>query len=152
MEALKANELRIGNLVGLEDSEWNGFNQFFEFMENSEVKSFLDDRNKCAIVKTIAEEVELMAYGVDLDFYSYKEIQPIPLTEDWLIRFGFKWSVFHQAIHKEGFDFDLNESSWGGYFLSTFKRGIHIGETIQHVHQLQNLYFALTGTELTLTE
>ena len=141
---MEANELRIGNLVGLEDSEWNGFNQFFEFMENSEVKSFLDDKNKYAIVKTIADEVELMAYGVDLDFYSYKEIQPIPLTEDWLIRFGFEllpWGWVKKSDTGTSLRITTHH-----YFAREGNSSIKI----ESIHQLQNLYFALTGTELTL--
>ncbi len=68
-------------------------------------------------------------------------ISPIPLTEEWLLRFGIEkmhdgnyWNK-KLCIRK-----DRNE------FYALYEQGrIYI----QHVHQLQNLYFALTGEELT---
>lgn len=151
MESLKANELRIGNLVGLNESEWNGFNQFFEFMENSEVKSFLDDNNKFAIVKTIAEEVELIAYDVDLDFYSYKEIQPIKLTEDWLIRFGFirhnlKDVFYSKSYGTNGVAIVKFEPVYDRF---CYQLGTGHNKVLDYVHQLMNLHYAITGSELT---
>ncbi len=75
------------------------------------------------------------------------------LTEDWLLRFGFEkdlvcedWSikkVFPNLTNPEvgdnTFFIFLNEgySTYGKY-------------KFQYVHQLQNLYFALTGEELIL--
>ena len=72
---------------------------------------------------------------------------PIPLTEEWLLRFGFKC-------------FDIDE-------IGTYKKGVFVlvpnakthftctysGRMLRFitcVHQLQNLYFALTGQELTI--
>jgi len=74
------------------------------------------------------------------------DVNPIPLTEQWLLDFG--------AIQKQGrayfigklnFTYEHNE-------LSQFVRFHYSGKVayLQYVHQLQNLYFALTGTELTL--
>ena len=64
----------------------------------------------------------------------------IPLTEDWLIKFGYT---------KEGSNF------WFiGHIVWEYDDGVFIcdknGITLKYVHQLQNLYFALTGKELTL--
>jgi hypothetical protein len=75
---------------------------------------------------------------------------PITLTEEWLLKLGFEWNITHQAIHKEDFGFDLNSLYYGGYSLTTFKKGTTIVCFIQYVHQLQNIYVALTGEELTL--
>tara|TARA_R110000868_G_scaffold256359_2_gene513078 strand:+ start:510 stop:872 length:363 start_codon:yes stop_codon:yes gene_type:complete len=73
--------------------------------------------------------------------------KPIPLTEEWLLRFGFR---------------DLGYGEWekGDIILDNeyTDKGIwNIRETVSHlsidvkyVHQLQNLYFALTGEELTI--
>lgn len=66
-------------------------------------------------------------------------------------RFGFDWSIFHQAYHKVDFKYDISGDFNDGYNVHDFKR---IGVTmvnIKHVHQLQNLYFALTGKELVPT-
>ena len=70
-----------------------------------------------------------------------RNLQPIPLTEEWLERFGFEYS-------------DLNGDS-GLWKIPPFqiygKCNQFIYEyalDVNYVHQLQNLYFALTGEEL----
>lgn len=73
---------------------------------------------------------------------------PIPLTPEILEKAGFEWSIYHQAFHKENFEFDINECFPKGYSLSTFKRRFLIVSKIKYLHQLQNLYYALTGEEL----
>lgn len=86
-------------------------------------------------------------------------IKPIPLTEEWLVRFGFeRYKDYNEFIKEYGnkcdfilFDHktpvaqanDIKENQYYYWFHKT----IHI---IQYVHQLQNLYFALTGEELTI--
>jgi len=111
---MKANELRIGNWV-----------MVFPVKHPQQVCDVMFDS-----VNT--ESVFGQHYG---------EVDPIPLTEDWLLRFGFEkmhdgnyWNK-KLCIRK-----DRNE------FYALYEQGrIYI----QHVHQLQNLYFALTGEELT---
>ena len=72
---------------------------------------------------------------------------PIPLTEEWLIKFGFEESEVFVKV------FLLNQIPIGyGY---AYRKGWQImpeGIEIKHVHQLQNLYFALTGEELTIKD
>ncbi len=80
------------------------------------------------------------------------EIEPIPLTEEWLVKFGLKRS-----------DTDLNRFYMCDVDIYIFtdkeRKPTHIVfnpssgtlyVTLLHAHQLQNLYFALTGEELTL--
>jgi hypothetical protein len=76
--------------------------------------------------------------------------QYLPLTEEILIRAGFKWSIYHQAFHKDEFRFDLNSLQNGGYSLSTFKQNLIIIYKIEYVHQIQNLYWCLIGEELVI--
>lgn len=79
-------------------------------------------------------------------------IAPIPLTEEWLLKFGFendydgcptlnhKASRFQYSINsKELLYQQTPHNDWSGF-------------PCQYVHQLQNLYFALTGEELTIKE
>ena len=83
------------------------------------------------------------------------ELEPIPLTEEWLIKFGFKqWVEFG---HKTG-TFDLMPLCGVSYDIVTKKVLIlekgnpnshWIERKIEYVHELQNLYFALRGQELT---
>jgi hypothetical protein len=76
-------------------------------------------------------------------------IEPIPITEEWILKFGFKRiegncernytnGVFHVFINS------LNEVNFN--FFPNFEWY----KKIKYVHQLQNLYFALTGSELTV--
>ena len=72
-----------------------------------------------------------------------KNFKPIPLTEEWLLKFGFEY-VNHTFRHHK-FCINLHENEL--YVLTETHRVY-----IQHVHQLQNLYFALTNEELILTK
>lgn len=71
--------------------------------------------------------------------------EPILLTEEWLIKFGFE---------TDGITFWKSKADIG-HFKDCFAY-IPCGlasqrrTEIKYVHQLQNLYFALTGEELTI--
>jgi hypothetical protein len=98
------------------------------------------------IVNHGGKDIVLHPFTEDLE-----ECQPIPLTEEWLVKFGFQnddddWLIdiddrncIHINLKKKR---TLLESYDG---LLTVKN-------IEYVHFLQNLYFALTGEELTLKE
>jgi hypothetical protein len=68
--------------------------------------------------------------------------KPIPLTEEWLLRFGFVkgrkdkfWVILeNQLMYKYG---RVYYNSWA-----------ILESQPKYVHQLQNLYFALTNQEL----
>ncbi len=81
----------------------------------------------------------------------------IPLTEEWLLKFGFvKYDVFDD----KGFEINnmiLNNSydkecdGWCFYDGNIAScNNMNFKNPIKHVHQLQNLYFALTGEELNI--
>ena len=71
------------------------------------------------------------------------EIQPIPLTEEWLLKFGFeKFKGNNTDCFLDNFETSCNMELF-------FWKGTQI-KNINYVHQLQNLYFALTEKELTL--
>ena len=80
----------------------------------------------------------------------YSKIKPIPLTEEWLFKFGFDFKKMKK--HRKSYtpehynlnNFSLLISNKGYYVVS------YIPVYIFFVHQLQNLYFALTGAELTV--
>ena len=70
--------------------------------------------------------------------------KPIPLTEEWLLKFGFlKCDNGSFYISFWGRDYYYND-------CTLTMRGVNIQSKIEYVHQLQNLYFALTNEELTL--
>lgn len=77
-----------------------------------------------------------------------KDYRPIPLTEKWLRRFSLiNDDPKHKANFKGGFMFYVGRFR----FTNSVSEGFNNHElslTIKYVHQLQNLYFALTGEEL----
>jgi hypothetical protein len=113
---MKAQDLRIGNLV------WND----------------TQDMPVTVNIKILSEQLYREKKGVGL-------WKPIPLTEEWLWKFGF---LFNGHTWQGSFD-DAN-SEWffknGEFydydeFITRYKR-------ISYVHSLQNLIFAITGEEL----
>lgn len=82
-------------------------------------------------------------------------IEPIPLTEEWLLKFGFVF-LSDIGVYKLKFTIDtqVGDFEFAGVpkSISFISNGLFASGYIQHVHQLQNLYFALTGEELTLKD
>lgn len=79
-------------------------------------------------------------------------IEPIPLTEKWLVKFGFEktdeYDAKHEVLKLRGFaDYSLKHK-----LLEIVGQYPWYNIKIEHVHELQNLYFALTGNELKLKE
>jgi len=89
------------------------------------------------------------------------DFEGIPITEDWLRKFGFSDATYKNGY--TGVDFK------GGNVILDFvlAKPFKIGERqkfyafemqgyrykeVEFVHQLQNLFFALTGTELQLQD
>lgn len=113
---MKAEELRLGNYV------WND-------VQNCPVQVNL---------KILMEQY-------------YREIEgnglwePIKITEDWLIKFGFCRFPGRRYI------FDIS-GFWGCKFIDDGLYFPDLEHIINYVHELQNLHYALTGTELLLKE
>jgi hypothetical protein len=95
--------------------------------------------------------------------WNFDYIKPIPLTEEWLLKFGFK------EVKRYTHDFDEiiygksiivgNENHSEMLIISMPFKACFIGDylsdeeytlniDINNVHQLQNIYFALTNQEL----
>ena len=71
-----------------------------------------------------------------------EDLSPIPLTEEWLLKFGFEKTTNEYYDKNNGLviwiDGQFINIEWKDRFLISYT----------YVHQLQNLYFALTNTEL----
>ena len=77
------------------------------------------------------------------------DIKPIPLTEEWLVKFGFKKTNESEDVEwytLNNFDIAIHEEDNQVYFVFQHM----VLRFIKSVHQLQNLHFALTQTELTV--
>lgn len=136
---MKASELRIGNLVGV---SWNNIFS--------------------TVIEITTDDVKLKD-----GFATYNQLQPIPLTEEWLLKFGFKKypdcrDTFQQQYY-DSFQFEIDrftiisfsivqgfphlvDCNYNRRYRSEENKKEHL---IKYVHQLQNLYFALTNEELT---
>jgi hypothetical protein len=119
------------------------------------------------IIDLTERTISLSSYGIHLiDCDEKTKINLIPITEEWLKKFEFKKqnSIKHYLLYTvktkhqqyfsvsemlDGYE-DPNELS-----LKEIKKywsfdGNKYDAKIKYVHQLQNLYFALTGEELKL--
>ncbi len=75
---------------------------------------------------------------------------PIPITEDWFLRFGFeKCGSCHMKINlNDSYSYLLIDKDSAKY-AQVCRNGLATCDApCQYVHQLQNLYHALTGIDL----
>ena len=123
---IQANELRLTNLV-------------------------LNPDDKICLIKEISQIGTVVVN--QLDFwrsdnafgYSTNEIKPIPLTEEILLKCGFTNTGGYISFYNGDFGLIWNEDH-----ISLQVEGQWLTLKVKSLHQLQNLYFALTQTELTI--
>lgn len=119
---IQPQELRIGNYV------------------EYRIQDELDDRKEWWELSIIdSTDLQILESGIDDDY------RAIPLTEEILLKFGFFKKLGNYEL--ENFRFHISQPmNFDGF---VFCEGYSvITDKIQFVHQLQNLYFALTGEEL----
>ena len=75
------------------------------------------------------------------DFYQAMEI-----SKDWLLKLGFKYNEFEDMYQNNGYDVDIEDGVYCHFYFCEYGDWY---KDIDYVHQLENLYFALTGEELT---
>ena len=121
-------------------------------MEVKELKignwvSFISDDNFCQ-VSSIVDDLEVVCL-ISTNISSERGVDdynPIPLTEEWLLKFGFYWDKkkVYLCLNEDLFRIRYSHNQ-----VSLFQFGeCIVVSPIKHVHQLQNLYFALTNKEL----
>jgi len=122
-KTIAANELRIGNWVSYGDNKFKkvDFGVLIEIHQQS-----LATHND---------------YGI--------RIQPIPLTSEILEKCGFIKNDIDVYSTIEINDFEIQENE-NVFRFSVNDGEYNLGKEIKFVHQLQNLYFALTGEELNI--
>jgi hypothetical protein len=128
---IKANELRIGNIVNIspkDSPDW--------------------------LIESCVRTESLIAF-----LKGYTVITPIQITEDWLLKFGLipdersgLFSASERIRELSSKDIGIKYCSF--FFNSRLGRWMDCQTRVcvDSVHQLQNLYFALTGEELTVKE
>lgn len=125
---MNARELRIGNFI----QDRAGKNLQIDWFERDVV---------CMNMNVSGINVHPLTEDI-------KYIKPIPLTEEWLFRFGLvkqlengrakKMKIWKCPIYKTSNGLNY------GFTIYAFAKKLNI----LYVHQLQNLYFALTNNEL----
>jgi hypothetical protein len=124
---MKSNELRIGNLVQCLDIE---------------TEQWCVDK-----VSDINEDDFYTKDESEGNAIANMEIKPIPLTEEWLIKFGFRSNPYEDKYELGNFHVQCNKTR---VYLELWIELDICHVDLKHVHTLQNLYFALTGEELTI--
>lgn len=119
---MQVNEIRIGNLTKQ--------GEIVQIRENS-------------------ARVEYLFEGILKQSYvNYINLEPIPLTEEILLNCGFELinnEFYRTKNHELNLFWTVNKNKMIPEY--TEKRLV-TGYDFKHLHQLQNLYFALTGKEL----
>lgn len=114
------------------------------------------------VIRALHHDVVLHSWakGGDNYYSSYNQIEGFPLTPEWLDKLGFTVSsnnlVYDHPTPKvpEDEHKDLGTCYPSFFFNERLGRWMdcHTRVCVDHIHQLQNLYFALTGEELTLKQ
>ena len=130
---MKANELRIGNYVNYEQTT----HLITCINIDYSISLWVDKRGEEHLYQ-----------------HQNNEIKPIPLTEEWLIKFGFKhsnkdWYELNDTNIYEGTLNICLKQKCSTLTCMSGKNELMLCKPFDYVHQLQNLYFALTGEELT---
>ncbi len=142
---IKPTELRIGNLVKVA----------------SFGKPKLDEENKMedgfGFRLFVVNSSVIRSFSLDSDYL----ISPIPITMEWLIKLGFTqdkkglWSpsnCWHKYAFRP-FNFGLIKNDDQGTLGLQPEKGDSpvVYALLHYVHQIQNLHFALTEKELTVS-
>lgn len=123
---IKAQELRLGNLV-------------------------LD----YGIIVPVNHLMLSRLVGIEDEGKKCINLSPILITEDWLVKFGFRKCSGSRTYEK--FPVQVHFGDDGRLYVtlefdSTVTGSYSYDTDCEYVHQLQNLYYALTGEELTIKE
>lgn len=123
---MKASELRIGNLIT------------FKNRDSSDTEMFVEVGD---------------LFRIEQDENGYN---PIKLTEEWLLKFGFEKQFKNMPIGRKSYSLILYHNHFcfisyeDDFFVRLYSSTSDFSIEIKYVHQLQNLYFALTNEELIL--
>lgn len=142
---IQPQELRIGNNVNTE----LGIAEVIGIYED-----VVDVKGVSVIDNSSENKISISTRSFE-GCVEHEKIQQIPLTEEILLKLGFEKRE-HKSFFKgkELIYFTFTSNKYGFLIWNTIQNKwwvlgkISISQPI-YVHQLQNLYFALTGEELT---
>ena len=132
------------------------------------------EANELRIGNLTQDKVTKIAYTITANALLYlvackeedKEspIEPIPLTEEWLLKFGFVkdyYRINDQSVPERFIEDDIwrleddlhlycKSGVW--YLMDEYDSLLSFKREMKGVHDLQNLFFALKGKELTINK
>lgn len=104
---------------------------------------------------TIIDTVNIDTLDYLLNYTNSDAVQPIPITEEWLLKFGFEVVrplTFAIKIPKGENKLELIEHPNEYTVIIHGEFGMVRLPMIKYIHDLQNLFFALTHKELELKQ
>ena len=122
MRNMKSSDLRIGNLVDL----------------GNRIAKVTEINHLACVVVDLEETQDTIE--------DYERVKGIILTEEWLLKFGFELDIEDDGYSKGKYKISVSDEGCI-FFIYDSYYPIEICE-FKYIHQLQNLYFALTGEEL----
>jgi hypothetical protein len=120
---MTANEIRIGNY------------HYYHIVDPLDERGEYDD-----VCQIDPDDFRILTQ------FDCPEYKPIPLTEEWLLKFDW-FSVDEGKYTFRDIEYYSISEDGSLYFMNQYT-----ATDIKYVHQLQNLYFALTGNELTINK
>ena len=127
---IKANELRIGNKL-------NFLGDVVTFKNITEIRE-----DGIFWIKTFEPKIESKNF----------HFKPIEITEEWLLKFGFKNKNGQNRYELKHIGMVLLNDSVCVTMYDAYNEVDNSLVLLNYIHQLQNLYFALVGSELQLLE
>ena len=133
---IKHTDLRIGNAVAY---NWSNEEpeRIFMVREIVDRGSFINPEYK----------VRISDKKIGVGSISEENLIPVKLTQEWFEKFGFEAPAEMSAdFQKNGIIIYAGHHEW----WYGFEKDLQV--RLDYVHQLQNLFFALTGEELKIAE
>jgi len=133
---MKPEELRIGNYI-----EYNDIIYFIQ-----DISMFKGQYTSNLFLSSF----DSFATHYNIPIF---DLKPIPLTDNWFIKFGFDilpvMNKFYFKIKYKEVIFGCNNfEMWRHQSENTYNCNGGANTEIKYVHQLQTLYYSLTGKEL----
>lgn len=135
---MKANELRIGNFVSAKTTS-ESFNIISEIGDGGSGRGWY-------------VRLENVNHGVWLEHDGSFLIEGIKINEEWLLKFGFKNKNGQNRYELKHIGMVLLNDSVCVTMYDAYNEVDNSLVLLNYIHQLQNLYFALVGSELQLLE
>lgn len=134
---IRASELRIGNLV-----------------QSDPILGFEPEPRVYEVTGLFIRQIDALPTH-QADNYS-----GIPLSEEWLVKFGFVKHIEDFRLYRSGVVFkyqkyainEIPDNAFDIWQITEDDDYIPLRLSVRYVHQLMNLYHALTGEELSIKQ